>query len=97
VPRYLYYASYLAALSPLALHLLAWDADRWNAETITTSLLVLILICRYTRGSIVTFTPRLRYAILFLIVFNISLRAVVLEAHEVKTAHPWRILHSPSK
>jgi hypothetical protein len=70
--------------------------DRWNAETITTSFLVLILICRFTRGSLVTFSPRLRYATIFLIVLNVSIRALVLEAHEVANARPWLLLHSHS-
>jgi hypothetical protein len=94
VPRWLRYACFAAALSPLGLHLLAWDADRWNAETITTSLLVLILICRFTRGSFVVFSPRLRYAILLLIIFNISIRAVVLEGHELAGSKPWQLLKS---
>ncbi len=93
VPRWLKLCCFAAALSPLALHLLAWDADRWNAETITTSLLVLILICRFTRGSAVTFSPKMRYAILFVILFNISIRALVLEAHEVAGTKPWLLLH----
>lgn len=96
VPRWLWLACYAAALSPLALHLIAWDADRWNAETITTSLLVLILICRYTRGPIVHLSPRLRYTILFLIIFNISMRALIFESHTLLHDRPWHLPHNPS-
>jgi hypothetical protein len=96
VESWLHWACFATALSPLMLHLLAWDADRWNAETITTSLLVLVLICRYTRGAVVEFSPKLRYAILFLIVFNISVRAVVMEGHEVANSKPWMLLKSRS-
>jgi hypothetical protein len=96
VPGWLRFSCYIAALSPLGLHFLAWDADRWNAETITTSLLVLILICRYTRGRRVVLSPRLSYAIFFLIVFNISIRALVMEGREVAKSTPPLLLKSPS-
>ncbi len=95
-PRWLVLCCFEAALFPLALHLIAWDVDRWNAQTITNSFLVLVLICRFTQGSVVSLSPRLRYLVLFLIVFNISIRAVVLELREIEGARPWLQLHSKS-
>ncbi|NRB42922.1 MAG: hypothetical protein HRU20_31375 [Pseudomonadales bacterium] len=51
-PAYIKWMSFLASISPLLLHFVAWDTIRWNALVLTCSFLMLINIKLHCQGKI---------------------------------------------
>jgi len=79
-----------AAVSPLCLHVLAWDIHRWNALTVTTSFVTLSAITRYRGEREPLIMGRALFIIVaVLLVLNMSATTWFLNGRQV-TAFPWR-------
>ena len=80
-----------AGVSPLCLHVVAWDIHRWNALAITTSFVTLHAITRHTaRPRETLFMARpLLIVVAVLLVLNMSATTWFLNGRQVR-AFPWR-------
>jgi len=78
----------LAALSPLALHLLGWDRSRWNSLVVLTSYLMLLTVCRSEDKFEIELSPAWRNAMVLVIVLNIASGSVLLD-FKVENAFPF--------
>lgn len=61
--------SVLAGISPLVLHIVAWDLDRWNTLTVTTSFLMLSVIAEYANKSVTIKNTQIVYPLVFCLVY----------------------------
>ena len=84
VPRWLSACAMLASLSPLAMHLLGFDVARFNAMVILTSFLVLLTVCRWTTGPPVALSPRLRHAVLLVLLLNMTSGDLLMDGRTVR-------------
>jgi hypothetical protein len=76
-----------AALSPLSLHLIAWDVGRWNALAVTTSFLLVVAVARQTEPPASAEAPASRPVLLMalgLLVLNLSSTTWFLDSSEVE-------------
>ncbi|MCV6639138.1 hypothetical protein [Candidatus Albibeggiatoa sp. nov. NOAA] len=69
VQYYLIVLSILASLSPLILHLFAWDMHRWNTLTMVTSFLMLYIVYRSHLNNQPIIIPSRIYPLFFLLIF----------------------------
>ncbi len=83
-PRWLHWAAIGAGLSPLGMHLLGFDVARFNAMVILTSFLVLLTACRYTAGPPVPLSPRLRHAVILIMLLNMASGDLLMDGRVVR-------------
>jgi len=78
----------LAALSPLALHFAAWDMDRWNTITISTSFLLLYIISQNKNVEKDTvnnaLSLRMKVIVVLMLFFGASSTIPLFDGYEVK-------------
>ena len=70
--RVLLWGAATAALSPLTLHLIGFDAVRWNSLVGLTSFLILATLCMRTTGPALSISPGFRNACILAIVLGLS-------------------------
>lgn len=76
------WAAWLAtatALSPLAMHLLGFDAARWNAWVVVMAYLILLMVCSYSSDLSIRLTRPWRNAIILAIILNIASGNLLLD------------------
>ena len=83
-PPWLKGAAIGAGLSPLGMHLLGFDVARFNAMVILTSFLVLLTACRYTTGPPVALSPRLRHAVILIMLLNMASGDLLMDGRVVR-------------
>lgn len=84
VSRWLYLGALVAALSPLAMHLLGFDVARFNAMVIVTSFLALLAVCRFTDGAPVALSSREHYAVLLVLLLNMASGDLLMDGRTVR-------------
>ena len=72
----------LAVFSPLAMHLVAWDAARWNAWVVVVSYLVLLTFCRFAKNVRLELSPLWKNAIFLVIVLNIASGNLLMDSRK---------------
>jgi len=78
VKIYLMVLSFLASLSPLVMHIFAWDIGRWNTLSITTSYLMLYIIHSSKRRGTPIGLRRKNYPAIVALVFLNGMSSVTL-------------------
>lgn len=84
-PRWLALCAWAASLSPLAMHLLGFDVARFNAMTILTSFLTLLVVCRFTEGTPRGLSLRGHYAVLLVILLNMGSGDLLMDGRSVRS------------
>lgn len=70
--RHVFTGAAVASLAPLSMHLLGFDAVRWNGLVGVTTFLVLATLCYYTRGGRFQPSPAFRNACVVTMVLSMS-------------------------
>ncbi|MCV6638150.1 hypothetical protein [Candidatus Albibeggiatoa sp. nov. NOAA] len=86
IQRYIILLAILASLSPLLLHLVAWDIHRWNTFTITTSFLIFFVVFQSrlkSKDFVVTKTHSIQPIVIFWVFFNGTAYIPLFDGYDV--------------
>lgn len=82
--RWLSFSAVMAALSPLAMHLLGFDVARFNAMVLLTSFLTLLAVCRFTQGAPASLSRRQHQAVLLVMLLNMASGDLLMDGRTVR-------------
>jgi len=90
--RWLYVVALLATLSPLSLHLVGWDKNRWNELLCLNAFLLLLMVSRLAGGEPVQLPLRLRRACLVVMLLNMATGGGMMDGRHIR---PFPFMRSP--
>ncbi len=85
VPRWIGASAVVASLSPLTMHLLGFDVARFNAMVMLTSFLALLTVCRFTEGVPAALSSREHYAVLLVLLLNMTSGDLLMDGRTVRS------------
>jgi hypothetical protein len=90
--RWLYAGVLLGTLSPLSLHLMGWDKNRWNEMLCLNAFLMLLLVSRLLGAEAVQLPVRLRRACVLVMLLNMASGGVMMDDRQIR---PFPFMHNP--
>jgi hypothetical protein len=90
--RWLYAGVLLGTLSPLSLHLMGWDKNRWNEMLCLNAFLMLLVVSRLLGAEAVQLPVRLRRACVVVMLLNMASGGAMMDDRQIR---PFPFMHNP--